>query len=186
MARAPTAASMAATAAAVAAGGEVAKGNLRVGGRVRLTGLKAREDLNGVEVELLGPHGERWAVRCVRSGECLRVKPVNTSPTPDLHARFSGNHDMLQTVLRQCDGESVRTTRAVDRELSKLANEALRSSSPRTGGDAPKRAVTIFGAIPPPAPSLAEDTEMGTAGAMSICAAAQEPTAEDHVCWHVE
>ena len=59
-----------------------------------------------------------------------------------------------------------------------LANEALRSSSPRTGGDAPKRAVTIFGAIPP-APSLAEDTEMGTAGAISICAAAQEPTHSD-------
>ena len=45
--------------------------------RAVLVGLNGRADLNGVEVRLLYPHADRWAVTCTLSQERIRVKPVN-------------------------------------------------------------------------------------------------------------
>ena len=122
---------------------------LVVGARVRLVGLRAREELNGVEAVLLKLDGDRWAVRCVLSSERVRVKPTNLQLTPDLHERLNGSHaqqsgsldgssglekldssfddscGLERLVLQQCDGPSLRAARAVDRQLGQLAGATL-------------------------------------------------------------
>ena len=76
---------------------------LVVGARVRLVGLRAREELNGVEAVLLKLDGDRWAVRCVLSSERVRVKPTNLQLTPDLHERLNGSNAQQSGSL---DGSS--------------------------------------------------------------------------------
>lgn len=101
---------------------------MRAGGRARLVGLRAREDLNGVEVALLSFTGDRWAVRCVLSTECIRIKPANLEPVPGLHERLSGN-ESVNLVLRQCDGPTLRTVRATNRRLVAQATRMLQNSA---------------------------------------------------------
>ena len=101
---------------------------MRPGGRAYVVGLRAREELNGVEVALLQAQGERWAVRTVPSGVCVRVRPQNLDPAPGLHARLTGSRATVEALLlEQCDGPTLRAALATDRTLAALAATTLRS-----------------------------------------------------------
>ena len=98
---------------------------LVVGARVTLHSLVSRQDVNGREAELLsGPHHEnRWAVRIITTGECIRVKPANFHRSPGLHTHL--NSDAIALVFRQCCGRSLRALCATDQAISALAKAAL-------------------------------------------------------------
>ena len=86
----------------------------RAGARLRLVGLKARPDLNGVEVTLLEDHGERWAMRCTLSGEGIRVKPANAVLCQDLELLEEA---LLLVVLRHASPGVLRSAAAASRRL---------------------------------------------------------------------
>ena len=98
---------------------------LIAGAQVLLQGLNSRQDVNGREAELLsGPHHEnRWAVRIITTGECIRVKPANFHRSPGLHTHL--NSDAIALVFRQCCGRSLRALCATDQAISALAKAAL-------------------------------------------------------------
>jgi hypothetical protein len=105
--------------------------------RVVFTGLKAREDLNGKEGELLSyiEDAARWATKVVATGECIRVKPANLLLAPGLCERLC-DKKQVALVLAQCDGASLRALRATNTSLAAAANAVMASASWRFSTDA--------------------------------------------------
>ena len=57
---------------------------MRVGHRVRLHGLRTRQDLNGTEASVISwvQSSQRWAISVLLSGECIRVNAANLLLSP--------------------------------------------------------------------------------------------------------
>ena len=102
--------------------------DLQIGMRARIHGLVRRADLNGSECVVQSMAGDRCAVRCVVSGEGVRVKPCNLLRCPTLRQQLGGADALVMLILEHGEPSSVRAMAAVDSWLCKLAARTLESA----------------------------------------------------------